>query len=211
MKTIINVINAFVLVMISTVFVIFSLQPVEKQKRQVQADTKQVQSEVLVLDTDNFLEMGTEKLDTISPEQTIDETEDIITEEVSNDSSVTDETTDVLETQVGKMSGYGPDCRGCSGYLASGSYVGDGTIYYSDAVYGQVRILAGDITYPFGTIVRIKNSRVSSDFLGIILDRGGAIGFGKSFLFDLLYPSEQLALKDEVSYNTTFEILRYGY
>lgn len=211
MKTIINVINAFVLLTISTVLVIFSLQPVEKQKRQVQADTKQVQSEVLVLDIDNFLELGTEKIDTISSEQMIDEMEDVITEEVSNDGNATDVITDVLETQVGKMSGYGPDCRGCSGYLASGSYVGDGTIYYSDAVYGQVRILAGDTTYPFGTIVRVKNSRVSSDFLGIILDRGGAIGFGKKFLFDLLYPSEQLALKDEVSYNTTFEILRYGY
>ena len=117
---------------------------------------------------------------------------------------------DVLETQIGKMSGYGPDCIGCSGYLASGKYVGDGTIFYSDPTYGNVRILAGDSQYPFGTIVRVKNSRLS-EFLGIVLDRGGAIGHGKTFLFDLIYASEALAYQDEVSYNVTFEILRYGY
>lgn len=131
----------------------------------------------------------------------------------STNSSVNEEVehmTDVLETHVGSLSGYGPDCYGCSGILASGLDVRDGTIYYSDATYGNVRILAGDYTYPYGTIVRVKNSKIS-DFIGIVLDRGGAIGFGKSHLFDLLFPSSQDALAYEVSYNTTFEILRYGY
>ena len=117
---------------------------------------------------------------------------------------------DVLETQVGSLSGYGPDCYGCSGILASGMDVRDGTIYYSDDTYGNVRILAGDSFYPYGTIVRVKNSRLP-EFIGIVLDRGSAIGFGKSHLFDLLYASEALAYQNEVSYNTTFEILRYGY
>ena len=70
--------------------------------------------------------------------------------------------------------------------------------------------LAGDRSYPYGTIVRVKGSRLS-EFVGIVLDRGGAVGFGKSHLFDLLYRSSAEALKNEVSYNTTFEILRYGY
>lgn len=128
------------------------------------------------------------------------------------DTNIIDEQniSDVLETQIGKMSGYGPDCYGCSGYLASGKYVGDGTIYYDDATYGKVRIVAGDSKYEFGTIIRVQNSRIGS-FLAIVLDRGGAIGFGKQFLFDLLYSSEQAALVDEVSYNVTFEVLRYGY
>lgn len=211
MKIIINVINVLVLLTISTVLVIFSLQPLEKQKGEVKVETKQIQSESLVLESNDFSETEFDKGSVTSPKTIVEEKEEVITEAVSSDIGATEVTTDVLETQVGKMSGYGPDCRGCSGYLASGSYVGDGTIYYSDAVYGQVRILAGDAAYPFGTIVRIKDSRVSSEFIGIVLDRGGAIGFGKKFLFDLLYPSEQLALKDEVSYNTTFEILRFGY
>lgn len=131
-----------------------------------------------------------------------------ITEEVS--SPVEEEVSDVLETQTGSLSGYGPDCVGCSGFLASGLDVRSGNIYYSDSTYGSVRILAGDKSYPYGTIVRVKNSRLS-EFIGIVLDRGGAVGFGKSHLFDLLYQTSAEALKNEVSYNTTFEILRYGY
>lgn len=134
--------------------------------------------------------------------------EEVVTEEVS--SLVEESTSDVLETQVGSLSGYGPDCVGCSGFLASGLDVRGGNIYYFDSTYGNVRILAGDRSYPYGTIVRVKNSRLS-EFIGIVLDRGGAIGFGKRHLFDLLYSSSTEALKNEVSYNTTFEILRYGY
>lgn len=116
---------------------------------------------------------------------------------------------DVLEIQLGKLSRYGPDCYLCTGYLAYGLYVGSDTIYYNDNYYGNVRILAGDKSYPFGTIVRVSYDMES--FLGIILDRGGSIGFNGKALFDLLYPNEYLANKDGVNYNTKFEILRYGF
>lgn len=116
---------------------------------------------------------------------------------------------DVLEIQLGKLSRYGPDCYLCTGYLAYGLYVGSGTIYYNDNYYGNVRILAGDKFYPFGTIVRVSYDMES--FLGIVLDRGGSIGFNGKALFDLLYPNEYLANKDGVNYNTKFEILRYGF
>lgn len=116
---------------------------------------------------------------------------------------------DVLEIQLGKLSRYGPDCYLCTGYLAYGLYVGSDTIYYNDNYYGNVRILAGDKSYPFGTIVRVSYDMES--FLGIVLDRGGSIGFNGKALFDLLYPNEYLANKDGVNYNTKFEILRYGF
>lgn len=119
---------------------------------------------------------------------------------------------DVIETITGKMSGYGPNCSGCSGYLSSGKYVGDGNIYYNDKTYGQVRIVAGDYKYKFGSIVRIKNSNVSSTpIIAIILDRGGSIGINKKYTFDLLFESEEKAIKYDTSYNVTFEILRNGY
>lgn len=136
--------------------------------------------------------------------------DDLINIQDDVENSVEEEVSDVLETQIGSLSGYGPDCVGCSGFLASGLDVRSGNIYYSDSTYGSVRILAGDKSYPYGTIVRVKNSRLS-EFIGIVLDRGGAVGFGKSHLFDLLYQTSSEALKNEVSYNTTFEILRYGY
>ena len=85
-------------------------------------------------------------------------------------------------------------------------YVGEGNIYYNDKEFGQVRIVAGDKKYKFGTIVKINDS-----MLAIVLDRGGAIGIGKRFLFHLLYESEAEASKYGVSYNTKFEILRNGF
>ena len=136
--------------------------------------------------------------------------EEDVVEEVSAPMPDPQPVSDVLETQVGSLSGYGPDCRGCTGFLSSGRDVRNGNIYYQDSTYGQVRILAGDRSYSYGTIVRIKSSRLGT-FLAVVLDRGGAVGFGKSHLFDLLYSSSAEALANEVSYNTTFEILRYGY
>ncbi len=131
----------------------------------------------------------------------------IIADELDSDVEVVVD--DVLEIQLGKLSRYGPDCYLCTGYLAYGLYVGSGTIYYNDNYYGNVRILAGDKSYPFGTIVRVSYDMDS--FLGIVLDRGGSIGFNGKALFDLLYPNEYLADKDGVNYNTKFEILRYGF
>ena len=130
--------------------------------------------------------------------------------EIIIDDELDDEVVDdVLEIQLGKLSRYGPDCYLCTGYLAYGLYVGSGTMYYNDNYYGNVRILAGDKFYPFGTIVRVSYDMES--FLGIVLDRGGSIGFNGKALFDLLYPNEYLANKDGVNYNTKFEILRYGF
>lgn len=130
--------------------------------------------------------------------------------EIIIDDELDDEVVDdVLEIQLGKLSRYGPDCYLCTGYLAYGLYVGSDTIYYNDNYYGNVRILAGDKSYPFGTIVRVSYDMES--FLGIVLDRGGSIGFNGKALFDLLYPNEYLANKDGVNYNTKFEMLRYGF
>lgn len=111
------------------------------------------------------------------------------------------------------MSGYGPDCYGCtSNRVASGYYVGEGNIYYDDATYGKIRIVSGDKKYPFGTIVKISSSNVSdSDIIAIVLDRGGNIGIGKKFTFDLLFATEKEASKYSVSRNVKFEILRLGY
>ncbi len=50
----------------------------------------------------------------------------------------------VLEAFIGQLTGYGPDCTGCSGKTSSGQIVTNGNIYYTDAYYGKVRILASD-------------------------------------------------------------------
>ena len=120
----------------------------------------------------------------------------------------------IIETLVGNLVGYGPDCYGCTSMkTASGKYIGEGNIYYNDATYGKIRIVAGDYSYPFGTIVRISNVDFYNDepFYAVVLDRGGNIGKSKKFLFDLLFASEQEALALGKEINIKYEIMRLGY
>ncbi len=119
----------------------------------------------------------------------------------------------VLETITGKITAFTPYCSdGCQGYTASGKYVGNGDIYQYDDEYGMVHIVAGDSSYPFGTIVRIKNlNYFGEDIYAIVLDRGGAIGKNKRALFDLLFALEENANRFGVAYNVECEILRLGY
>ena len=117
--------------------------------------------------------------------------------------------TDVIKVWNGTMSAYGPDCLGCSGITASGRNVRYGNILYYDPVFGTVRILAADRSLPFGTIVRVNGTH-AGDFIGIVLDRGGGIGIGRSHLFDLLFTSNEEARLFGVARNVDFEILRLG-
>lgn len=79
---------------------------------------------------------------------------------------------------VGNTTGYGADCVGCSGVVScktrEGNYhhlVNDG-MYYNDAEYGQVRILAADHrVFRCGTIIEVDNG-VEETFIGIVLDTG---------------------------------------
>ena len=114
-----------------------------------------------------------------------------------------------LEHAVGSISSYGPDCVGCNGYLANG-FNGMSSIYYEDPTYGVVRIVAADRKYPFGTIIKVTGSKWG-DFNAIVMDRGGNIGFGRRFLFDLLWTSEAEAANAGTSYDTSFDVLRLGY
>ena len=123
----------------------------------------------------------------------------------------------------GKLVGYGPDCVGCSGegYLACRTADGkrfsikyDG-IYYEDATYGKVRILAAPTSdFPCGTIIKvIKKNGV--EFLAIVLDKIGTSSTMDNVLMDLAYSSQS----DKTVFNAdglldssvTYEIQRWGY
>ncbi len=118
----------------------------------------------------------------------------------------------VIESYKGKITGYGPDCYGCTtSETASGMYIGGGNIYYQDNNFGKIRIVAADKRYPFGTIVRISNLSIYQEpILAVVLDRGGAIGDGKQANFDLLFESEAKASVVGLT-TANFEILRLGY
>ena len=110
-------------------------------------------------------------------------------------------------TFTGKMTGYGPDCKGCGGGVACIRYnVRNGNIYYNDKDYGKIRILAADKKIPCGTIVRVSNLRGYKDFYAIVLDRGGAI---KGNLMDLLFVSEKSV--DIGRESVKYTIVRWGW
>ena len=119
-------------------------------------------------------------------------------------------TVEVIKTYRGKITGYGPDCVGCSGKTAYGHDARNGNIYYQDKTFGSIRIVAGDASLKFGTIVRIKG--IGDDIIAVVLDRGGAVGFAasKHAYFDLLHENEQAALNFGQK-TATFEILRNGF
>ena len=124
---------------------------------------------------------------------------------------------------TGKLTGYGPDCPGCSkvGNVAckikSGanhSLINDG-LYYSDQEYNKVRILAADNTaFPCGTIVKVDNGKLDT-FYGIVLDSGsamrGAWKEGKVWM-DLAFSTQAEARTGgATSSNTKFEVQRWGW
>lgn len=135
----------------------------------------------------------------------------------------------VISTYTGILTGYGPDCIGCGNYntnkvsTASGYHIADivenviqpaFTITYNDSEYGEVRIVAGDSTLPFNSIVRITIPN-QDPIIAIVLDRGSTVGFencksSKGCLtnFDLLFAKESESLGK--THNVMFEVLRIG-
>lgn len=109
----------------------------------------------------------------------------------------------------GTMTGYGPDCVGCTGkvYCPPRNDVRNGNIYFNDNEYGKVRIVAADHGIPCGTMVKISGGRLTEPMTAIVLDRGGVI---KGTLMDLLMESEK-ASNPVGRQNVTYEIVRWGW
>ena len=110
---------------------------------------------------------------------------------------------------TGTITGYGPDCEGCSGILACPPHqnVLENNIYYNDIDYGNLRILAADASIPCGSIIRVSNYD-NQEFLGIVLDRGRDI---QGLTMDLLFNSEFVTIDHGRKYNINFKIERWGF
>lgn len=116
---------------------------------------------------------------------------------------------EVLRTEVGNLTGYGANCYGCSGITASGHNLID-SMYYDDSEFGTVRILAADKEFPFYSIFRVSDVPGMEPFIGIVLDRGGNVGFDRGTLFDLAYTNESDPNLIHLTKNVKFELLRNG-
>lgn len=124
---------------------------------------------------------------------------------------------------VGKMTGYGADCKGCSGLGNLACKTASGTVhsltnngqYYSDASYGSVRIVAADLSkFPCGTIVKITNENLG-EFNAVVLDTGGSVKkawANGTVWMDLAFQTERDPLiYSATSQNTTYEVQRWGW
>lgn len=115
-----------------------------------------------------------------------------------------------LYTFTGELTGYAGDCPLCTGYLACPprTNVLEKGIYYDDATYGRIRIVASSRNYPCGTILKFNVSKLSDEpIIAIILDRG--VGGNN---IDLLTESEGYASKKVGRVrNLEFEVLREGW
>lgn len=125
---------------------------------------------------------------------------------------------------TGKLTGYGPDCPGCSavGNVSCRTREGnnhsltyDG-LYYNDLDYGNLIILAADHTkFPCGTVVKVDNE-ILNEFYGIVLDTGIAMrnawrNEGIVWM-DLAFSSQKEALTGgATSSNTKFSVQRWGW
>lgn len=224
MKKIINTINWFLL---------FSL-PILLLTVNIKTTTIDSDNDSKALST-NFVSKVEEKEVVATPENSTEEVEENIIEEKKEatkeeekkESNIEDnlvfksletkeqekvesviQKTDVFTTYHGTMSYYNAKCTGCSGITSTGVDVSDGKIYYYDKTYGDVRIVAAGTEIKKWSIIRIKNSSLGSNTLAIVLDRGGAIGLGKTFLIDMLTNTSES--RDGIEKNITVEVIRNG-
>lgn len=115
-----------------------------------------------------------------------------------------------LDSYTGDLTGYGPNCVGCSGRLAWKGYdVRNGNNTFEDKTYGTVNIVAASSNLPFGSIIKFDCKRISDEpVIAIVLDRGGAITGSK---IDFLAPSEAYAAKYIGRSKITYDVLRIGW
>lgn len=135
---------------------------------------------------------------------------------------------EAVDTFVGTLTAYGPDCTGCrSGKTSTGYRVAevvDGmvqpafTLTYVDKEYGEVRILAAaHAKFPKGSVIRVSNaSYYDNPFIGIVIDTGYTMRKAwknGNIWMDLLFTSEESnEVKNfGIDKTVTFEVLRYGY
>ena len=109
---------------------------------------------------------------------------------------------------VGKLVHYGPDCPDCGGRLGcNGQDARNGNIYYNDAEYGKVRIVAMSSTIPCGSMIKINVDAYDPDGMyAIVLDRGVS-----GPMVDLLKESSKSKSPVRTVNSVTFDIVRYGY
>ena len=161
----------------------------------------------------NFVEVKKEEPKKEEVKEVVEQQEETVKEEDNSSNAV----------YVGKMTGYGADCAGCSGTGGLSCRAQDGSRhtllengeYYNDTAYGTVRIVAADLsTFPCGTIVKVEHP-VLGTFNAVVMDTGGSVKNAmKNGLvwMDLAFKTESdPSIYSTTSNNTKYTVLRSGW
>lgn len=113
-------------------------------------------------------------------------------------------------SHTGDLTGYSADCPACNGTLACKpryNVYKNGVVTYDDSSYGTVRIVATSKNIPCGSILRLKDTKLSNeDMYVIVLDRG-VLGYD----LDLLVESERYAAINIGRSKVSYEVIRNGW
>ena len=183
----------------------------------IKHDTKTVYNSSLPLNTKKVITPGVDGIVTVDENGTsLATVQNMVTEVVEIGTGDT-------ANYTGRLSGYGPDCPGCSKtgnvscHTKNGgkhSLIHDGE-YYQDDEYGKVRILAAARSkFPCGTIVEISNTG-KDPFYAVVLDSGASMtnAWKKGIVWmDLAYASQAAARVGGIGgTNVHFVVKRWGW
>ena len=214
-------VSSFLLFILVSSVVINTMVVVRKQEKEKVSSkiTFEIHPDKMV-SSYNFVEVAP------TEEEKVEE-EVVVVEEVKEEESVSVTTSTPNESNdavfVGKMTGYGADCVGCSGIGSLSCRAADGSRYtlsengeyYNDATYGTVRIVAAALDkFPCGTIVKVNHPALGT-FYAVVMDTGSSMkrAWANGYVWmDLAFKTESdPSIYSTTSRNTTYSVQRWGW
>ena len=213
-------VSSFLLFVLVASIVINTMVVVRKQEKEKVSSkiTFEIHPDKMV-SSYNFVEVAPVEEEKVEEEVVVEEVKE--EETVSVTTSTPNEVNDAVF--VGKMTGYGADCIGCSGVGALSCRAADGSRhtltengeYYNDATYGTVRIVAAALDkFPCGTIVKVDHPALGT-FYAVVMDTGGSMrnAWANGYVWmDLAFKTESDPdIYSTTSSNTTYSVQRWGW
>lgn len=213
-------VSSFLLFVLVSSIVINTMVVVRKQEKEKVSSkiTFEIHPDKMV-SSYNFVEVAPVEEEKVEEEVVVEEVKE--EETVSVTTSTPNEVNDAVF--VGKMTGYGADCVGCSGVGALSCRAADGSRYtlsengeyYNDATYGTVRIVAAALDkFPCGTIVKVDHPALGT-FYAVVMDTGGSMkrAWNNGYVWmDLAFKTESdPSIYSTTSSNTTYSVQRWGW
>jgi len=211
-------IRIYIFLLFAFVLTVYSLFPEKKNQSKFVVEEIEYKTEYIYKDNipNNIKKVITPGVNGLANIETNTNNREIVIKPVNE---VVEVGTAPVGEYVGTLTGYGPDCKGCTGKVYCKNREGtwhnlynDG-ITYKDTEYGEVRILAADTTlFPCGTVIEFSNDMFEPT-IGIILDTGSTMKKAwknNKVAIDLAFSGEE-GTHIITNKNTKFSVKRWGW